>query len=259
MQLQLAHASGIFVVCADCKTEPHHFVARGSSRRDDVMFSVNTERHQLECSCERRTGWRLVGNGRERHGRCRQGCDRDEERRPHRHPPCHRLRGNASFCANELYGACETTKPGHGAALKHKNPFNLPAAPYLCGGIRSRRRWSLCDTSCCRKSPTSLGRTSRSACPHGPPTWRLLVRPLHAGPAVTLLKYEVNHRNCRHKLVGRLTSPRNERNSGFSCVFSGRVRKAAHPDEECGRKGVQPSTFFDGLPLRRPVHMSICH
>lgn len=57
IQRQITHASGVFSACASCKREPHHFVAKGSARHEDTMFVANIERHQLECSCERRTGW----------------------------------------------------------------------------------------------------------------------------------------------------------------------------------------------------------
>lgn len=57
IQRQITHASGMFAVCVNCKREPHHFVAKGSTKYEDTMFAANIERHQLECSCERRTGW----------------------------------------------------------------------------------------------------------------------------------------------------------------------------------------------------------
>jgi len=47
--------------------------------------------------------------------------------------------GECFFCAKELYGACETTNPDHGAALKHKNLITPPAAlfgySHLYGGV----------------------------------------------------------------------------------------------------------------------------
>jgi hypothetical protein len=57
MQRQIKHAAGAFAVCATCKKEPHHFVARGSTKAESPAFCVRPERHQLECACERRTGW----------------------------------------------------------------------------------------------------------------------------------------------------------------------------------------------------------
>jgi hypothetical protein len=56
MQRQITHAPGTFAACANCKKEPRHFVAHGSTQHEDPAFTARTERHQLECSCERRTG-----------------------------------------------------------------------------------------------------------------------------------------------------------------------------------------------------------
>jgi hypothetical protein len=57
MQRQITHASGTFAACADCKKEPRHFTAHGSTKQEDPAFTALAERHQLECVCERRTGW----------------------------------------------------------------------------------------------------------------------------------------------------------------------------------------------------------
>jgi hypothetical protein len=57
MQRQVTHAAGTFAACAECRKEPHHYTAHGSTRHEDAAFSVLAERHQLECACERRTGW----------------------------------------------------------------------------------------------------------------------------------------------------------------------------------------------------------
>ncbi|GFZ87914.1 hypothetical protein [Dyella caseinilytica] len=57
MQRQVTHAAGSFAACATCNKEPHHYTAHGSTRHEDPVFSAMRERHQLECVCERRTGW----------------------------------------------------------------------------------------------------------------------------------------------------------------------------------------------------------
>jgi len=54
---QITHADGTFSACAACKKEPHHYVARGTTSHEDAAFCVIAERHQLECRCDRRTGW----------------------------------------------------------------------------------------------------------------------------------------------------------------------------------------------------------
>lgn len=47
--------------------------------------------------------------------------------------------GECYFCHQELYSACETTNPDHGAALKHKDKITPPAAlfgySHLYGGV----------------------------------------------------------------------------------------------------------------------------
>lgn len=58
IQRQITHVAGTFPACTKCGKEPFHFVANGSTRHEAVTFAPNGERHQLECSCERRTGWR---------------------------------------------------------------------------------------------------------------------------------------------------------------------------------------------------------
>ncbi|MBE1162398.1 hypothetical protein [Dyella acidiphila] len=57
MQRQITHPQGSFAACAGCRKEPRHFTAHGSARDEGPAFSVMGERHQLECCCERRTGW----------------------------------------------------------------------------------------------------------------------------------------------------------------------------------------------------------
>jgi hypothetical protein len=57
MQRQVTHAAGTFAACATCRKEPHHYTAHGSARHEGPAFSAKSERHQLECVCERRTGW----------------------------------------------------------------------------------------------------------------------------------------------------------------------------------------------------------
>jgi hypothetical protein len=57
MQRQITHAAGTFAACATCTKEPHHYTAHGSARHESPSFSAMGERHQLECVCERRTGW----------------------------------------------------------------------------------------------------------------------------------------------------------------------------------------------------------
>lgn len=57
IQRQITHAAGMFSACATCRKEPHHYTARGCTSHEDPAFSVVAERHQLECLCERRTGW----------------------------------------------------------------------------------------------------------------------------------------------------------------------------------------------------------
>jgi hypothetical protein len=57
MQRQVTHASGSFAACANCRKEPRHFTAHGSAKHEDPAFAALAERHQLECVCERRTGW----------------------------------------------------------------------------------------------------------------------------------------------------------------------------------------------------------
>jgi hypothetical protein len=57
MQRQVTHVAGTFAVCTECRKEPRHYTAHGSARHEDATFSVLAERHQLECVCERRTGW----------------------------------------------------------------------------------------------------------------------------------------------------------------------------------------------------------
>lgn len=56
-QRQMTHAAGSFDSCATCKKEPRHYVAQGSTRDERPLFGNLAERHQLECICERRTGW----------------------------------------------------------------------------------------------------------------------------------------------------------------------------------------------------------
>lgn len=56
-QRQVTHASGLFAACASCGKEPRHYVAYGSARHEQPSFGSLSERHQLECVCERRTGW----------------------------------------------------------------------------------------------------------------------------------------------------------------------------------------------------------
>lgn len=57
MQRQITHATGTFAACADCKKEPRHFIAHGSTKEENPAFANLTERHQLECVCARHTGW----------------------------------------------------------------------------------------------------------------------------------------------------------------------------------------------------------
>lgn len=57
MQRQITHPAGTFAVCAGCRKEPRHYTAHGGASHEDPAFSVREDRHQLECRCERRTGW----------------------------------------------------------------------------------------------------------------------------------------------------------------------------------------------------------
>lgn len=57
IQRQTTHPTGSFDACAGCRREPRHYVAIGSVSHEDPIFSPKGERHQLECACERRTGW----------------------------------------------------------------------------------------------------------------------------------------------------------------------------------------------------------
>lgn len=57
IQRQTTHPTGSFEACAGCRREPRHYVAIGSVSHEDPVFSPKGERHQLECACERRTGW----------------------------------------------------------------------------------------------------------------------------------------------------------------------------------------------------------
>jgi hypothetical protein len=57
MQRQITHVAGTFAACGSCKKEPRHYGAHGSARDEEAAFAVLAERHQLECACERRTGW----------------------------------------------------------------------------------------------------------------------------------------------------------------------------------------------------------
>lgn len=56
-QRQVTHAPGLFAACATCKKEPRHYTAHGSTRHEQLSFASLGDRHQLECMCERRTGW----------------------------------------------------------------------------------------------------------------------------------------------------------------------------------------------------------
>jgi len=58
IQRQITHPSGTFAACSTCKKEPRHFMAIGSTSQESSAFSALSERHQLECVCEHRTGWR---------------------------------------------------------------------------------------------------------------------------------------------------------------------------------------------------------
>lgn len=58
MHKQITHKPGTFAACSDCRKEPRHFIAMGSTTREGVAFTTVPERHQLECRCGRRTGWR---------------------------------------------------------------------------------------------------------------------------------------------------------------------------------------------------------
>lgn len=57
MQRQITHVTGTFAACAGCHREPRHYTAQGSTSQEATAFSAMGERHQLECACERRTGW----------------------------------------------------------------------------------------------------------------------------------------------------------------------------------------------------------
>jgi hypothetical protein len=56
-QRQVTHPPGLFAACATCRKEPRHYMARGSARHEWPTFGALDDRHQLECVCERRTGW----------------------------------------------------------------------------------------------------------------------------------------------------------------------------------------------------------
>ena len=56
-QRQVTHAPGLFAACATCRKEPRHYTAHGSARHERPTFGSLGDRHQLECVCERRTGW----------------------------------------------------------------------------------------------------------------------------------------------------------------------------------------------------------
>lgn len=57
IQRQITHAAGTFAACATCGKEPRHYTAHGSTSQEGAAFSTRAERHQLECLCERRSGW----------------------------------------------------------------------------------------------------------------------------------------------------------------------------------------------------------
>jgi hypothetical protein len=57
MQRQITHPAGAFAPCGRCNKEPRHYSAHGSARDERASFTARSDRHQLECACERRTGW----------------------------------------------------------------------------------------------------------------------------------------------------------------------------------------------------------
>ena len=57
IQRQITHVAGTFPLCLSCGREPHHYTAHGSTSHENALFAALAERHQLECPCERRTGW----------------------------------------------------------------------------------------------------------------------------------------------------------------------------------------------------------
>lgn len=56
-QHQKTHPIGTFSQCNDCRREPKHFIAHGTTSTEGIAFKAVADRHQLECRCGRRTGW----------------------------------------------------------------------------------------------------------------------------------------------------------------------------------------------------------
>lgn len=55
-QNQIRHATGTFLLCSECHTEPRHIEHHGRTRRETMQAAVPTCRHSLECRCGRSTG-----------------------------------------------------------------------------------------------------------------------------------------------------------------------------------------------------------
>lgn len=56
-QKHIPHTPGTFAVHTGCGKEPRHYRAIGRTAREGVAFAVVSDRHSLECSCRRSTGW----------------------------------------------------------------------------------------------------------------------------------------------------------------------------------------------------------
>lgn len=55
-QKQIAHLSGRFWPCAECRSEPRHIEHHGRTKRETLRNDIPATRHSLECRCSRSTG-----------------------------------------------------------------------------------------------------------------------------------------------------------------------------------------------------------